>query len=460
MQALEIKELKHRLGHWAEEALFYHVYPLGMCGAPAWAGDETGCVGRLEQLYAWIPYWQELGVDAILLGPIFASGSHGYDTSDFFHIDPRLGDANGFAGLVAALHRGGIKVVLDGVFNHVGRDFWAFRDVCADPEGSPYRDWFHLSTGRSADGDPFAYACWEGHQNLVRLNHGQAQVREHLLAAVSHWISDFGIDGLRLDVAYCLDPDFLTALAAHCRGLKPDFWLMGEIIHGDYRPLLSKLDSVTNYECHKGLWSSHKDRNCFEIAHSLQRHFGPGGISKGRALFNFADNHDVDRVASRLPDPAQLFSLYLLLLTMPGVPSLYYGSELGLTGSKAQSDDAPLRPPLAIDDAVAAAQRSSLFAWISKLAAIRRRLPALQSGAYQELAIRSEQFAFARETADSVCIAAINLSGQPASLRLDRMPQGQAYGLWRDLLEPAFVCEPAAGLNLPPHGGRILVPAG
>lgn len=444
--------------HWSSKALVYHVYPLGLCGAPATAAAQAQPESRLNQFYDWIPYWQELGVNTVLFGPIFASGSHGYDTTDLFAIDPRLGSTEEFASLAKALHQAGLRLVLDGVFNHVGRDFFAFRELQNNPH-SAYRHWFHIHEGRSAHGDPFAYDCWEGHDQLVRLNLQHPAVQEYLLGAVSHWIADYGIDGLRLDVAYCLDRDFLHRLAAHCRSLKPDFWLMGEIIHGDYRPLLAPLDAVTNYECYKGLWSSHKDRNCFEIAHSLQRLFGPGGSCQGRTLYNFADNHDVDRVASQLDEPDHLFSLYLMLMTMPGTPSLYYGSEWGLNARKNRGDDRPLRPALSLTQMVQQARQSELWNWIQRLARIRHQLTALQQGDYQELAIHPEQLAFARQREGAICLVAANLSPQPARIRLDRLPgaQGQA---WRDLLDPGFGCQLRAGdeLEVPARGGRILVP--
>lgn len=455
--AMTVEEQERKRGaEWAARAIFYHVYALGMCGAPERA--EEGLVHRLDQLYDWIPYWRELGVNTILLGPISASGSHGYDTSDLYTIDGRLGDRAGFASLVKEMHQQGLRVVLDGVFNHVGRDFFAFRELCQKPVHSPYRDWFFVSEGRSGYGDPFRYACWEGHENLVKLNLGHAAVRDYLLGAVEAWIRAYDIDGLRLDVAYCLDADFLRELAAHCRRLKPDFWLMGEIIHGDYRSLLAELDAVTNYECYKGLWSSHKDGNAFEIAHSLQRLFGPEGLCAGRLLYNFAENHDVDRVASQLSHPYQLFSLYLLLMTMPGVPSLYYGGELGLKARKSTGGDRALRPQLTQAQAQQGAD-SDLWHWIRRLTDIRRSQTSLQTGAYQTVAIRPQQLAFLRQHGDESCLIAANLAADAAELALDHLPPTLG-GIWRDLLEPNFICELHAGsrLTLAATGGRILIP--
>jgi glycosidase len=242
-------------------------------------------------------------------------------------VDRRLGTNQTLSGLVAGLHQEGMRVILDGVFNHVGRDFWAFRDVLERGEVSPYREWFSgLSFGKTSPlGDPFSYEGWNGHYNLVKLNLRNPAVREHLFGAVKAWMEEFGIDGLRLDAADHVEREFLMALARHCRGLRANFWLMGEVVHGDYRKWVNgeMLDSVTNYECYKGLYSSHVDRNYFEIAYALHRQFGENGLYRHFPLYAFADNHDVNRVASNLSNPMDLFPLYCLLLTMPGVPSIY-----------------------------------------------------------------------------------------------------------------------------------------
>jgi glycosidase len=223
-----------------------------------------------------------------------------------------------------------MRLILDGVFNHVGRDFWAFRDVLSAREQSVYREWFAgLKFGESSPyHDPFTYEGWNGHYSLVKLNLHHPAVVQHLFDAVSLWVEEFNIDGLRLDAADSIDIEFLRKLADFCQNLRPDFWLMGEVVHGDYRHWANDqaLDSVTNYECYKGLYSSHVDRNYFEIGYSLNRQFGPDGLYRHLPLYNFVDNHDVNRVMSYLKNPAHLYPLYCLLFTMPGIPSIYYGS--------------------------------------------------------------------------------------------------------------------------------------
>ncbi len=406
--------------HWVNDSVFYHIYPLGFCGAPPKNDFGSAVCPRLEQLYQWMDHLQALGVNALYLGPLFESSAHGYDTADYYRVDRRLGSNETLARIVSTLHQKGIKVILDGVFHHVGRDFWAFRDVRQRGEHSEYCGWFHnLRFGQPGPyNDSFTYDGWNGHYDLVKLNLWNPAVKEHLFQAVTMWIREFGIDGLRLDVADCLDLGFLRELAAHCRG-QADFWLMGEVVHGDYRRWANPdmLDSVTNYECYKGLYSSLNDKNYYEIAYALNRQFGKNGLYNQLPLYAFADNHDVNRVASMLENPAHLYPLYGLLFTMPGVPSVYYGSEWGITGKKTDHNDAPLRPHL--DLAWQNSQQRDLPQAIACFSRIRREHPALRCGDYTQLFVSHEQFAFARQTPEECVVVALNASDQAVTLDLD-----------------------------------------
>lgn len=445
---------------WAEDAVFYNIFPLGALGAPEANDFVAPPADRVVRLSDWLAPAREIGANAILLGPVFESSRHGYDTADLFAIDRRLGTNAAFAAWVAEAHASRFRVVLDGVFHHVGRDFWAFRDVLANGEGSAYRSWFHLDFGRQSPlGDSFFYEGWNKHYDLVKLNLADASLREHLFAAVRMWIETLGIDGLRLDAADVLDRGFQRDLADFCRSLKAEFWLKGEVIHGHYRTWIDEagLDSTTNYELHKGLWSSHNDRNYFEVAHSLERQFGEGGIYRGLTLYNFLDNHDVERIASRLRDPAHLVPIHVLLFGVPGLPSIYYGSEWGIPGRKAPGSDAPLRPALDPASLAGGAPHPELPPLIGRLAALRREHPALRHGSYRQLHAASEQFAFAREAGDSRVIVAVNAAPHPAELTL----RGEGLdGTWRDGLAPERVFAHAGGalrVALEPNAGRVLV---
>lgn len=404
--------------HWISKSIFYHIYPLGLCDAPLKAEAWKQPVERLNKIYDWIPTIKDLGCNALYLGPVFESSTHGYDTADYYHLDKRLGTNQTLKNLSQELRKKGIKLVLDGVFNHVGRDFWAFRDLLANQESSRFRDWFSGIdfNKRSPFGDNFSYDCWGGYYSLVKLNLRNEEVKSHIFGAIEMWINDFGIDGLRLDVAEVMDKDFLTELASFCRKKKPDFWLMGEMIHGNYNQLANErmLDSTTNYEAYKGLYSSHNDANYFEIAYTFNRQFGEYGVYKDLQLYNFADNHDVSRVASSLQNEAHLFPLHALLYGMPGIPSIYYGSERGLRGTKGK-DDIVLRPSLEV---LPSHLNHPIYHYIQKLAAARQRSLALQVGKYKELYLSHQQFVFLRFTESSIVIVAVNSSATNASIKI------------------------------------------
>ena len=320
---------------WAYESVFYQIYPLGLCGAPY---DNDGVLThRILKVNDWIPHIKKLGANAIYFSPVFESDTHGYNTRDYTTIDKRLGTNEDFANVCSNLHKEGIKVVLDGVFNHVGRGFWAFQDVLKNRENSAYVNWFARIdfNGNSNYNDGLWYEGWEGCYDLVKLNLYNEDVIQHIFSAIKGWVDEFDIDGLRLDVAYCLNHDFLRRLRSFCDSLKPDFFLLGETLHGDYNQIMNDemLHSVTNYECYKGLYSSFNCMNMFEINHSLLRQFGPENwtLYKGKHLLSFVDNHDVTRVASILNNTNHLPLIYTLAFGMPGIPCVYYGSEWGAT---------------------------------------------------------------------------------------------------------------------------------
>jgi cyclomaltodextrinase / maltogenic alpha-amylase / neopullulanase len=426
------------MAHWSQDAIFYHIYPLGFCAAPQRNDFSSPALPRLEKIGAWLDHIQDLGANALYLGPLFESSAHGYDTVDYYWVDRRLGTNALLTELSREIHRRGMRLVLDGVFNHVGRDFWAFYDLRQKGADSAYASWFAgLSfDGRSPFGDPFTYSGWNGHYELVKLNLANPAVREHLFEAAASWVREYEIDGLRLDAADCLDFDFIRDLSGHCKRLRADFWLMGEVIHGDYRRWANAemLDSVTNYECYKGLFSSHVDNNYFEIAYSLQRQFGAEGMYAQLPLYTFADNHDVDRVASSLTNPAQLYPLYLLLFSMPGVPSVYYGSEWGITGKRTAHSDRELRPALDLAALRQNSPQADLTGWIAQLAGARKASPALRNGNYEQLHVSLQQLAFLRRFAGEAVVAAVNSASAPVTLAI-AVPFADGTVL-RDLLHP------------------------
>ena len=400
---------------WAYESVFYQIYPLGMCGAPF---ENDGVLEhRIKKVEEWIPHIQKLGANAIYFSPLFESDTHGYNTRDYQCIDKRLGTNEDFKEVCGKLHEAGIKVVLDGVFNHVGRGFWAFQDVLKNRENSPYLNWFHINLGgNSGYNDGLWYEGWEGHYDLVKLNLQNEEVIRHILDAVGMWIDEFGIDGLRLDVAYCLDHNFIRRLRSFCDSKKVDFFLVGEMLHGDYNQLMQDgmLHSTTNYECYKGLHSSFNSMNMFEIVHSLLRQFGPENwtLYKGKHLLSFVDNHDVSRVASILNNENHLPLIYGLAFGMPGIPCIYYGSEWGTKADKSQGDPA-LRP------AFDSPQWNDLTELISKMAQVKKQSHALNYGSFRSVLLTNKQCIFERKTEQERVLVAINADGNEFMAHFD-----------------------------------------
>ena len=411
---------------WAYNETFYQIYPIGFCGAPV--HNDGDPAHRILKIGDWTEYLGNLGIGSIILNPIFESDNHGYDTRDFRKIDCRLGTNEDFSEVCKKLHSQNVKVILDGAFNHVGRGFWAFRDVQEKKWDSPYKDWFHISfDGNSCYNDGFWYEGWEGHFELVKLNLQNPAVVDYLLDCVKLWIEDFGIDGLRLDVAYCLDHNFMKRLRSFCESIKPGFALIGEVLFGDYNLIVNDemLHSCTNYECYKGIYSSFNSMNLFEIAHSLNRQFGPEQwcIYRGKHLMTFVDNHDVTRIASILTNKKHIPLAYGLLIGMPGIPCLYYGSEWAEPGEKAPDNDYALRP------CFEEPKPNELTEFIKKLIRVRQESDALCNGAYKNVVIQNHQLVFERCSEKELVIVAINAADYPYTANA-----GELNGTAADLL--------------------------
>ncbi len=427
---------------WAYNETFYQIYPIGFCGAPLHNDGKT--VPRIRKIADWSDYLHDLGIGSVILNPIFESDNHGYDTRDFKAIDCRLGTNDDFTYVCQDLHSHQINIILDGVFHHVGRGFWAFKDVQEHKWDSPYKDWFFLNfDGNSCYDDGFWYEGWEGHYELVKLNLQNPSVVDYLLECVRFWMEAFKIDGLRLDVAYSLPPHFMEKLRSVCKEINPNFTLIGEVLFGDYNTIVNDkmLHSCTNYECYKGIYSSLNSMNLFEIAHSLHRQYGPDPwcIYRGKHLMNFVDNHDVTRIASILTNKNHLPLAYGILFGMPGIPCLYYGSEWGQEGVKAPDNDYDLRP------CFEAPMPNALTKFIQKLIQIRQQSDALCNGGYHNTLITNKQLIFERKTETERILVAINAEESTFCAS-----NGELYGTFTELLGDHSVTLEGS-LELPPY---------
>ncbi len=385
---------------WYDETIFYHIYPLGMVGAPK-ENPYGPPVQRLNKIIPWISHIRKLGCTGLYIGPLFESVGHGYETTDYKRLDSRLGTNEDLKNFVAECHAQGIRVIFDGVFNHTGRDFFAFKDLQKNREHSPFKDWYCNVNfwGNTEYNDGFSYDNWGGYNLLVKLNQHNPSVREYICDVVRFWVKEFDVDGIRLDAADVLDFGFMKELRRTCNDLKNDFWLMGEVIHGDYNRWANAdtLHSVTNYHLHKALYSGHNDHNYFEIAHTVKRQYESGmNRPNGVQLYNFADNHDVERIYTKLNNKAHFIPLHILLYTLPGIASIYYGSEFGIEGRKEKGSDASLRPELHLEDYGDAFENNPCTKVIASLGKIRNRIEALTYGDYRELLLTTRQYAFSR----------------------------------------------------------------
>ena len=442
---------------WYNEAVFYHIYPLGLTGAPK-QNDYGEPVHRLNTLLPWIDHIKEIGCTALYIGPLFESVGHGYETTDYRKLDSRLGTNEDLSHFVAACHEKGIKVIFDGVFNHTGRDFFAFKDIQEKRQNSPYVNWYcNVNfSGNTEYNDGFSYENWGGYNLLVKLNQRNQEVQNYICDVIRFWVSEFDVDGIRLDAADVLDFDFMKQLRRTADEVKPDFWLMGEVIHGDYSRWVngSTLHSVTNYALHKALYSGHNDHNYFEIAHTVKYLQNMGDLD----LYNFVDNHDVERIYTKLSSKAHFAPVHVLLYTLPGVPSIYYGSEFGIEGRKERTSDDSLRPALNLADYADAVEKNPCTALIAALGKVRQNTPALNYGSYTELMLTNRQYAFARDLDGVRVIITVNNDDNASSMDL---PAGNAAEYVGTLTgEKVAVENGRIHVTVAGNSGNIWVPAG
>ncbi len=394
---------------WFNEAIFYHIYPLGMTGAPK-ENSYSEPVSRLNTLLPWINHIKEIGCNAIYIGPLFESVGHGYETTDYKKLDSRLGTNEDLKNFVEECHKNGIRVILDGVFNHTGRDFFAFKDIKENRENSQYKYWYCNVNfwGNNSFNDGFSYENWGGYDLLVKLNQKNPAVINYICDVIRFWVKEFNIDGLRLDAADVMDFDYMKALRNVANEVKPDFWLMGEVIHGNYSRWANEgtLHSVTNYMLHKALYSAHNDHNYFEIAHTIK--YVSGMVGNNLSLYTFVDNHDVERIYTKLNNKSHFVPVHVMLYTLPGIPSIYYGSEFGIEGRKERGSDDSLRPTLNYEDYKDSVNTNPCTKLISALGKIRQNTPALLYGDYKELELQTTHFAYERTLDGNSVIITVN----------------------------------------------------
>lgn len=443
---------------WYDEAIFYHIYPLGMTGAPK-VNSYEGPVQRLNKLLPWISHVKEIGCNALYIGPLFESVGHGYETTDYKKLDSRLGTNEDLKKFVAECHEQGIRVIFDGVFNHTGRDFFAFQDIRQNRENSRYKDWYCKVNfwGNNSFNDGFSYENWGGYDLLAKLNQRNPEVRDYICDVIRFWVSEFDVDGIRLDAADVMDFEYMKSLRQVANEVKTDFWLMGEVIHGNYSRWANDgtLHSVTNYMLHKALYSAHNDHNYFEVAHTIK--YVNDMVGNRLKLYTFVDNHDVERIYTKLLNKSHFVPVHIMLYTLPGIPSVYYGSEFGIEGRKERGSDDSLRPTLDYNDYQDAAETNPCTKLISSLGRIRQNTPALCHGDYKELELRNTCFAYSRTLDGKSVIVTVNNSDSDVQLNLACPDASEYKGALTG--ESVPVKDGHIQVNVPANYGEIWIPS-
>ncbi|PWG59792.1 alpha-amylase family protein [Bifidobacterium catulorum] len=382
---------------WVRHGIWWHVYPLGFVGAQIRPEGARRFLGRgLDALVPWLDYARDLGVSGLLLGPVFESSSHGYDTLDHMHVDVRLGGDDAFDRLVEACRPRGLKIILDGVFNHVGRDHPAVRAASGGDANGPWAGL--VRTRRDEDGRP-VFDVFEGHDRLVELDHDSPATVRYVAEVMAHWL-DRGADGWRLDAAYAVDPSFWAKVLPRVRERHPDTWVFGEVIHGDYAGIVgqSTMDSVTQYELWKAVWSSLKTRNFYELDWTLGRH---NGFLDAFVPQTFIGNHDVTRIASQVGFDDSVLAA-AVLMTVGGTPSIYYGDEQAYTGVKREclGGDDDIRPAFPESPAGLSPAGEPMYRAYQDLIALRRRNPWLVEARTETLSLANERYVYRSVAAD------------------------------------------------------------
>jgi cyclomaltodextrinase / maltogenic alpha-amylase / neopullulanase len=429
---------------WVEHAIWWQVYPLGFVGAFPADPPPTADEHRLGRIVEWLDHAVELGASGVALGPIFHSRTHGYDTTDHYRIDPRLGDEGDFDQLVDEAHRRGLRVLLDGVFNHVGTDFPRYRDAVAGQDSA----WFRLRDNH--------FDTFEGHGELIALNHDNPDVVTYTADVMKHWLGR-GADGWRLDAAYAVPDDFWARVLPQVRQAFGDAYLVGEVLHGDYSARVREagFDTVTQYELWKAIWSSLNDGNFYELDWALTRH---NDFLDAFFPMTFIGNHDVTRIASRLENTRHLEHALVILLTIGGTPSVYAGDESAFRGVKEErvgGDDA-VRPEFTAPLVGVDEHGHGVFRLHQYLIGLRRRHPWLHAATTSSLRLTNTQYVYQTSLDTNALLVGLNVDDAPMRLSLSEFGVGEGQIVAGSGAPPQAM---VAQSEIEPHGWLIIAPA-
>lgn len=443
------------MSYWYQNAVFYQIYPYSFCGAPRYKEENT-MLDRLSKISLWIPHLKKMGVTALYLNSIFESMEYGYDISDLKIVDKRLGNNKTFKNLCDELHKNDMKIIIDAIFNYVGRDFWAFKDVQKNGVASKYCGWFqNLNFGKKSPyGDEFCYEGIDGRFNLVKLNLRNPNLINYLFEIMEFWINEFDIDGIKFDSAEFMDFDFFKRARKHCKKIKPDFWLLGDISQGDYKRWVNSemLDSATNYELCNAIYNTFNEENFHILNHLVNKQYGNLGLYKGMNLFNFADNHVLNKIMSSIKNENHVLNIYTILYTIVGVPSIYYGSEFSLKGEKINNFYEELRPCLELEELDF--KKSEIYNHLKELGKIYKEYVSLRKGSYQTVLVEKSYWIYKKEYENQVSYIFMNLTDVEVEIKSD-IEKLNYYDVFGN--SSSIFANERIELKIPPFSSVILV---
>ncbi|MFA6318954.1 MAG: alpha amylase N-terminal ig-like domain-containing protein [Elusimicrobiota bacterium] len=454
---------------WTADAVFYQIFPERFAdgdpsnnppGAEAWdAAPSTGnhFGGDLDGIAAKLGYLKDLGINALYLNPVFtAPSNHKYDTSDYRAVDPAFGGNAAFDRFINASRKAGIRVVLDGVFNHSGDSFWAFQDVMKKGAASAYAKWYDIRSFPVKQ-DPPNYACWWGFGHLPKLAVDNPDTRRHLLETGSHWLKK-GASGWRLDVPNEVDHGFWKEFRTAVRKADPSAYIVGEIWEDGLAWLSGdEFDAVMNYPFRKAVldFFGPKSGSVAEFHQTLleQRHRYPR--SSLAVQFNLLGSHDTPRLATLLKDHRKAHRLAALFqMTYLGAPVIYYGDEVAVPGVK----DPDCRRTFPWDPE---ARDEGLREHYRKLIRLRKSRPELRRGSVEVLKAddASGVYAFGRRLGKAVSLVVLHRGEGTAAVNLTLPPWLQAP-LMKELTEGGVFLVEDSRLDfmLGPWEGVVLAP--
>jgi glycosidase len=482
---------RHRVGEnrfdvpdWVQDAIFYQILPDRFYNADPSNDppndqpiDFTGRIdgdrfygGDLKGILAQLDYLRDLGVDALYLNPISASVTHhNYDVDDYERVDPQLGTEEDLRQLVDALHQHGMRLILDGVFNHAGVYFFAFQDLLRHQERSPYRDWFYVERFPVKVEPNPSYWAWWNIPYMPKLRHENPLVRRYLLTVVERWTRELNLDGWRLDVPNEVPDRFWREFRPVVRRVNPQAVIIGEI-WGDAGHWLQgdMFDSVMNYLWRGAVldWIAHRRIKPSQFDARMQSLFIRYPRQSLYAMYNMLSSHDTPRFRRECGGDLRRVRLGLLLqMTAIGAPALYYGDEIGMDGGGTPDNRRPMRWTLTEEE-------RALRAYVQQLIAVRKATPALRRGEWQTLLVDDARdlYAFARIAEPArhtdgghIALVVINNSEQPQTALLP-VPGGVeawqvAAGTHDFGGERILATKGQLRLEMPPLSGAILLPA-